>query len=98
MKKEINYHRSRIKMEISRSVDIKITPTAKEMGRIFANSHSDFQADFLNEVAIAVEEWKTPFGKIPFAMQAQSITDEEHLTKGARKIMETLGEALGEYK
>jgi hypothetical protein len=72
---------------MKRSFDIEITPTPEELAEAFENMSGTEQAAFFSRIGSLVGKWS-----VPFAMQAQYITDSDALTDQGRAIMRTLGE------
>lgn len=72
---------------ITRTLTTTIELTPQELAFCFCNMDSEGQAEFFNEVAILVENWRKPF---PF--QLEMLSRSEHLTADGRRIMEVIGD------
>lgn len=63
----------------------EITPEV--VAELFANMRSDEQARFFNRVSEVASTWGEGF-----PMQLQWVTDDDGLTLGGRRVMQSIGE------
>ena len=74
---------------ITKTVNIKLELTPKDLAEEFCEMDSDEQVEFFNYVGKLSKDWDKPF-----ALQCQSMKDSEVITKDGKKIIEVLWDYL----